>query len=102
MVLGHQRTRRAASRRASRLDSAVAKDKLFNYRMNLGYEHVPRGSTDSTFAMFNGGSFENIFGFGVYRSKLMRVWLGPSLRIAAGVLDESHSSPARCPAASST
>jgi hypothetical protein len=70
------------------LDTAVARNKLFNYRMNLGYEHVNEKYQDVTFSRFNGGSFENIFGFGVYRSKLMRVWLGPSLRISAGVLDE--------------
>lgn len=71
------------------VDTAVARDKLFNYRMNLGYEHINEKFNDVTFARFNGGSFENIFGFGVYRTNLMRVWLGPSLRIAAGVLDES-------------
>lgn len=69
-------------------DSAVAKDKLFNYRMNLGYENVrERFDGFGTFAIYNGGSFESIFGFGVYRTKLMRVWLGPSLRVASGVLD---------------
>jgi len=71
------------------VDTAVARNALFNYRMNLGYEHINEKFNDTTFARFNGGSFENIFGFGVYRSKLMRVWLGPSLRLASGVLDES-------------
>jgi hypothetical protein len=70
------------------IDTAVAQDKLFNYRMNLGYEHINEKFNDVTFAKFNGASFENIFGFGVYRSKLMRVWLGPSLRLAAGVYDD--------------
>ncbi len=70
------------------VDTAVAKDKLFNYRMNLGYEHVREKIGGSTFASYNGGSFENIFGFGVYRSKLMRVWLGPSVRLGVGVLDD--------------
>jgi len=69
-------------------DSAVAKDKLFNYRMNLGYENVrERIDPVGVFGIYHGASFENIFGFAVYRSKLMRVWLGPSLRIASGVLD---------------
>ena len=69
------------------LDTAVAKDKLFNYRMNLGYENTRERYQDVEFARFHQGSFENIFGFGVYRSKLMRVWLGPALRIAAGTAD---------------
>ena len=70
------------------LDTAVAQDKLFNYRMNLGYEHINEKSGGTTFQKFNGGSFENIFGFGVYRSKLMRVWLGPAVRLGVGVLDK--------------
>jgi hypothetical protein len=70
------------------VDTAVAKDKLFNYRMNLGYENVRERFQDVEFARFHQGSFENVFGFGVYRSKRMRVWLGPTLRIAAGTLDE--------------
>ena len=80
-------------------DSAVAKDKLFNYRMNLGYENVrERLDGFGTFGIYHGASFENIFGFGVYRSKLMRVWLGPSLRIASGVLDKGSVLGAALPA----
>ena len=54
--------------------------------MNLGYEHINEKFQDVTFAKFNGGTYENIFG--VDRSKLMRVWLRPSLRIAAGAFDK--------------
>ena len=71
------------------MDSAVAKDKLYNYRLNLGYEQVRERVGDFVFAKYNGASIENVFGFGVYRSPLMRVWLGPTLRLAGGVLDES-------------
>ncbi len=70
------------------VDTAVAKDKLFNYRMNLGYENLREEFNGFEFARFNQGSFENIFGFGFYRSKLMRVWIGPSLRVAAGVMTQ--------------
>ena len=71
-------------------DTAVAKDKLFNYRMNLGYENVQESiASFGNFSSYHGASFENIFGFGVYRSRLMRVWLGPSLRIAGGAIDKS-------------
>ena len=71
------------------IDTAVAQDKLYNYRMNLGYEQVRDKFNGTTFSKFNGGSFENIFGFGVYRSKLMRIWLGPALRLGVGVLDKN-------------
>jgi len=78
-------------------DSAVAQNKLFNYRMNLGYENYREKFNGTDLARYHQGSFENIFGFGVYRTKLMRVWLGPSLRIAAGTLDKD-SIPGAIPA----
>lgn len=71
------------------LDSAVAKDKLFNYRMNLGYQYGRMRFNGEKFGAFNGGTFENVFGFGVYRDPRMRIWLGPSLRVATSVLDKS-------------
>lgn len=70
------------------LDTAVARDTLFNYRLNLGYSYREQ--------MFDGGgdfeshglTLNNIFGFGVYRSDRARVWLGPSIRFNTDVLTD--------------
>jgi hypothetical protein len=69
------------------LDTAVAKDTLFNYRLNVGYQFTDRMYEGSFSGLprkveSHGFSLNNIFGFGVYRSELMRVWLGPSIRFS--------------------
>jgi hypothetical protein len=68
------------------LDTAVAKNKLFNYRMNLNYE---RAIIDLDFnglklsdIKSNGLAMDHIFGFGIVRNRSMRLWLGPAVRIA--------------------
>lgn len=65
------------------LDTAVAKDTLFNYRLNAGYqrtiEKLPnRGGAQQN---LNGLMLRNIFGFGVVRTENMRFFLGPVLRL---------------------
>lgn len=69
------------------LDTAVAEDTLFNYRLQLGYARVSfeHGDTD-------GNRFEmrHIFGFGVLRTKEVRLWLGPQIGLYYD--DESYAS----------
>ncbi len=65
------------------LDTNVAGDKLFNYRMNIGYEYTSSEIFGGDFNTSNGLNLNNMFGFGVYRGQRARVWLGPSLRLSA-------------------
>jgi hypothetical protein len=62
------------------LDTAVASNELFNYRLNAGYENV----IESGFPFFqkysvNRIAVSNAFGFGIVRIKYLRVWTGPQV-----------------------
>jgi len=72
------------------LDTRVASDGLFNYRLNLGYQRTKRDFGVFGDADYNGVTLNQMFGFGVYRSSLMRVWLGPSIRIGADIFDSNN------------
>lgn len=63
------------------LDTNLAKDSLFNYRLKLGYdklvsEEYRSGNKDFE---FDGFIWDNTFGFGVLRNEMLRLWLGPQL-----------------------
>ena len=63
-------------------DTAVASDRLFNYRASVGYQHV-----DAKYEGFenedgNGISIDNAFGFGIVRNSRMRLWVGPAVRLS--------------------
>ena len=62
------------------LDTCVARDSLFNYRMNIGYSRITIDNKD-TFADMSGNEYHlyNSFGFGVFRSEPVRIWLGPQI-----------------------
>ena len=77
-------------------DTAVAKNKLFNYRLNIGYEKLEYKAdsifndtantdiTDSTQdyqLYFHRVVLDNTFGFGVVRNKNWRLWIGPQIRL---------------------
>ena len=65
------------------LDTAVAKDTLFNYRLNIGLEDVTKEEGDGVVeAEFDSYVIDNTFGFAVLRKKVVRLWLGPQLRIS--------------------
>jgi hypothetical protein len=60
------------------LDTAVASNDLFNYRLNAGYDNV----IDSGSPFFGGWSthritLSNTFGIGLIRNKYIRLWAGP-------------------------
>jgi hypothetical protein len=70
------------------LDTAVARDRLFNYRLNLNYvrawidpDGVP-GLSPNAETTSDGVDVENFFGFGVVRRPGLRWWVGPSVRIS--------------------
>jgi hypothetical protein len=80
------------------LDTAVATNEVFNYRLAVGYENsvksgVPFFSTWSTHRI----SFSNVLGYAFYRSKYLRVWMGPQIGLACQFVNakdkEIQSSP---------
>lgn len=64
------------------LDTAVARNKFFNYRLYLGYDTV-MNSGGRLFDAFNMHRvvLSNTFGFAVFANKFIRVWLGPALSL---------------------
>lgn len=78
------------------LDTALARNQLFNYRFEIGLEKsdvdldIEFGNidTDGT-AELSGLVMTHDFGFGVYRSKDVRIWIGPELKLSflSGTID---------------
>jgi opacity protein-like surface antigen len=76
------------------LDTAVALDRVFNYRLNVGFEKLEY-EADSVFNETLGSPLafrvydldvkrlviDNTFGFGIVRLEGFRMWLGPQIRI---------------------
>jgi hypothetical protein len=67
------------------LDTNLARDRLFNYRLDLGF-HVVDWANPNLLAAAgtqNGYGFmwNNAFGFGVFRNEHVRLWLGPAGRV---------------------
>ncbi|MFH0976943.1 MAG: hypothetical protein V1874_14265 [Spirochaetota bacterium] len=71
------------------LDTALAYDRLFNYRLNLGGAYI-KLYNDSGVPDLKGTEFHcyNSFGFGVYRSEDIRVWAGP--QIGFGMMEAEY------------
>lgn len=65
-------------------DTAVAKDQLFNYRLDLGYDAFrSKDRLDGTaLSTLRGWVISNAFGFGIARTGGFRLWLGPEIRLA--------------------
>lgn len=64
------------------MDTAPARDKLFNYQLNIGYDHFSnRGGSAWGNVDFNGFVISNNFGFGTMISPTTRIWFGPELRV---------------------
>jgi hypothetical protein len=69
------------------LDTNLAADRVFNYRLTVGYQNGKRkfdggGSIDT-----DGFTMNHAFGFGVVRKPGFRFWLGPAVRLSVDVLD---------------
>jgi len=61
------------------LDSNVAQNNIFNYQLNIGYTQK-EGQSD--LPALTGGSMSHDFGFGLVRTKDLRLWVGPEIKIA--------------------
>ena len=71
------------------LDTSVTDRRLFNYRLDLGYQRVAQdfdhgGSIDG-----DGLVIDNAFGFRLLRNEKVRLWLGPAVRLSFDFF-ESH------------
>ncbi len=65
------------------VDTAVAADRLFNYRCNLTYHN----SFTKDVSIFSSQSYHrllwtNSFGFGFYRTDSVRIWAGPQVGLS--------------------
>ncbi len=64
------------------LDTAPARDRLFNYQLNIGYERAShRNSNAWGTANFDCFVISNNFGFGTLITPTTRLWFGPEVRI---------------------
>jgi hypothetical protein len=64
-------------------DTCVAADRLFNYRMNLGFEWLE--IEDDSESNNNGVLLDNTFGFRLLANEVLRLWAGP--QVAVGIYD---------------
>jgi len=69
------------------LDTAVAMDRVFNYRLELDYEYMKAVVEPEAGGSFDyklqGLGLNNVFGFGFVRNRAMRVYAGPVVRFGA-------------------
>jgi len=71
------------------LDTTLAYDRLFNYRLHVGYSKL-KIDNEENLENIEGWDFHlyNSFGFGVFRSQPVRIWLGP--QIGFGVISAEY------------
>ena len=76
------------------IDTNLARNRVFNYRAALGYQHSERhfdtmrlGGVDFDPGEIDGHgvAFNNAFGFGLSRGPDHRLWAGPSFRFGVDV-----------------
>lgn len=70
------------------LDTCVAKNQLFNYRLGLGYQKDVKFPELGTHKI----SMNNYFGFGVVRMQYFRWWMGPQLGLRYFIIDSDDGS----------
>jgi len=76
------------------LDTKIARDGLFNYRLNLGFINGTNTFEDYNMDIILSRDdykyyvMDHTFGFGVLRNSWMRLWLGPQIRLAIMNMEE--------------
>ncbi|MDA3894873.1 MAG: hypothetical protein PF482_01860 [Desulfobacteraceae bacterium] len=65
------------------LDTNVAKDSLFNYRLNIAFDKIEIDGLrpDSDYEA-DGFKMDHTFGFGVLRNEYVRLWVGPQINLS--------------------
>ncbi len=69
------------------LDTAVAKNEVYNYRLNFGIEKVDSDYKPESTSMVYPWEFERYvltqdFGFAFFKREIVRLWVGPELRLS--------------------
>ncbi len=76
------------------MDTNVAKGGLFNYRLEVGYQHSWREFDDFSGEIESDGfTINNTFGFAPSRNENVRLWMGSALRLSVDVSDEDDTHP---------
>jgi hypothetical protein len=70
------------------LDTCVAKNDLFNYRLGLGYQRDLKNYDLPTHKF----SMNNYFGFGIVRTSAVRWWVGPEIGFRYYYIGNDHGS----------
>jgi hypothetical protein len=94
-------------------DTNVSKDRLFNYRLNLGLDYISinnnkRSKTETYYQAYNipaelndrnciGFHANNSFGFGLYRTESYRIWVGPQVGFGFYYDDKDKSNITKSP-----
>jgi len=64
------------------LDTNVSKDALFNYRLDLQYGTFTYENDYGWEIDLDQFTMDHTFGFRIYRNELVRIWLGPQIRLS--------------------
>ena len=74
------------------MDTNLAKDSLFNYRLEIGSQYtevkVEAGGSENTYEMTT-AYMSHDFGFAIIRKPKLRLWAGPELRFWGGEGEDS-------------
>ena len=62
------------------MDSNLAANRVFNYRLNVGFDRLDMEDEADTTLELGGLVVDNTFGFGIVRTRAFRLWLGPQVR----------------------
>jgi hypothetical protein len=63
------------------LDTGIADQRVFNYRLNLGLTALDIEDDFGTTAELRGVTIDNTFGWSIVRNPKFRLWLGPQIRL---------------------
>lgn len=75
------------------LDTRVARNALFSYRLNVGYANGTLTHVDYPDTKADGWIFcvlDNSFGFGVVKTSFLRLWVGPQVRYALLTVSDTN------------
>lgn len=76
-------------------DSAVASNERFNYRLNAGYENCISTTSPPFYGNFmHRVTLSNTFGFALFSSRYVRVWMGPQIELACQFAERTWTSNA--------
>lgn len=67
------------------LDTGIDSDRLFRYRLHLGYDHIGISRSGLNDASLNGVMADNYFGFRIISGEDTTVWLAPEVRFGQHV-----------------